>query len=60
MKIYKITAYLYLAFAILFIYDAYTRYSNGEQYWISLLFVAVAIFMFIFRLKNFKKMQNNK
>lgn len=60
MKVYKVVAYLYLAFAVVFAYDVYDKFTKGETYWISLLFVAVAIFMFIFRLKNANKFgQNN-
>lgn len=59
MKIYKIIAYLYLAFAIIFSYDVYQKIATGESFWISLLFVALALFMFFFRLKNAKKFNSN-
>lgn len=52
MKIYKITAFIYLLFGVFFIYDAYVAYSNSEPYWIKLALAAMAIFMFFFRLRN--------
>lgn len=61
MKVYKIIAYIYLAFALFFLYDAYVAFSNNEDYLIRLVLAAVALFMFIFRLRSLKKLsQNNK
>ncbi len=60
MKIFKITAYLYLAFAALFTYQAYVKYTNNESYWLMLFCVAVSIFMFFFRMRTIKKMEERK
>lgn len=60
MKIYKIIAYLYLAFALVFAYDTFVRFQNGESYILSILLFAAALFMFFFRLKNAKKFENNQ
>ena len=60
MKIYKIIAYIYLVFALFFIYEAYRAYTNGEDYLIRLLLAGVAIFMFIFRLRSINKLPQNK
>lgn len=60
MKIYKIIAYLYLAFALVFAYDTVVRFQNSESYILSILLFAAALFMFFFRLKNAKKFENNQ
>ncbi len=60
MKIYKIIAYLYLAFALVFAYDTFVRFQSGESYILSILLFAAALFMFFFRLKNAKKFENNQ
>ena len=55
MKILKFFQYAYLIFAVLFFYDAIESWtSDRTRSYISLLFVAVAIFMFFFR-KRFRK-----
>ena len=59
MKYSKFFQYAYIVFAILFIYDAISRYtSNGEVYYPSILLGALAIFMFFFRKKFNKKFEN--
>lgn len=60
MKIYKIIAYIYLAFALFFIYDAYVTYTDGKNYWLKLALAGMAIFMFIFRLRSTNRMPQNK
>ncbi len=60
MKIYKIIAYIYLAFALFFIYDAYVAYTKSESYWLKLALAGMAIFMFIFRLRNINKLPQNR
>ena len=60
MKIYKIIAYIYLVFALFFIYDAYVTYTNNENYWLKLALAGMAIFMFIFRMRNINKLPQNK
>ena len=49
MKLLQFLQYAYLIFAVLFLYDAIANKS-----YISLLFAALAIFMFFFR-KKFRK-----
>jgi len=57
MKVYRITLYLYLALAVLFLWDAYVKFQEEGNYWLSLLFVAMAIFVFFFRRRSLKKME---
>lgn len=59
MKIYKIIGYVYLAFALFFVIDFIYRLQNGEDYWISLIFIAISTFMFFFRMRNYKKFKQN-
>lgn len=55
MKILQFLQYAYLVFAILFLYDAINKWNNDRNgAYISLLFVALAVFMFFFR-KKFRK-----
>lgn len=55
MKILQFLQYAYLVFAILFSYDAINKWNNDRNgAYISLLFVALAVFMFFFR-KKFRK-----
>ncbi|SFZ93051.1 hypothetical protein SAMN05428642_1021152 [Flaviramulus basaltis] len=59
MKYSKIFQYAYLVFAILFAYDAITKYLNmGEISYPSILLAALAVFMFFFRKKFSKKFEN--
>lgn len=59
MKYSKIFLYAYLAFAILFIYDAISKYfATGEIAYPSIFLAATAIFMFFFRRKFRKKYEN--
>jgi hypothetical protein len=53
MKLLQILQYAYLAFAVLFIYDAIANWNTKSPY-MSLGFAALAIFMFFFR-KKFRK-----
>ncbi len=55
MKLLQLLQYAYLVFAVLFLYDAISKWNNDRNgAYISLLFVALAIFMFFFR-KKFRK-----
>lgn len=55
MKILQFLQYAYLVFAILFSYDAISKWNDDRNgAYISLLFVALAVFMFFFR-KKFRK-----
>ncbi|MBC3757134.1 hypothetical protein H7U19_01875 [Hyunsoonleella sp. SJ7] len=59
MKYTKFFQYAYLIFAILFFYDAISKYSNnGEIAYASILLGATAIFMFFFRRRFNKKFDN--
>lgn len=63
MKTVKLIAYFYLAFCLLFIYLGVDQILKGENFWLSFVIAAVALFMFFFRMKYAKKMeehQNNK
>jgi len=55
MKLLQFLQYAYLIFAILFLYDAISKWGNeGENPYLSLGLAALAIFMFFFR-KKFRK-----
>ena len=59
MGILKYVHYIYLLLAALFIYDAFERLNSGiGSPWLSLAFAAGAIFMFFFRKKFSKKMED--
>lgn len=65
MKALRIIPYFYLFIALLFIYDGVTKIlAKEDSFWISFVVAAVAIFMFFFRMKFAKKMdqrnQQNK
>jgi hypothetical protein len=51
---------MYLIFAAFFFYDAATKFTNNEDYAISLLIGVVAVGMFYFRRHFYKKYQNKK
>jgi DMSO reductase anchor subunit len=59
MTYLKIIQYLYLSFGVFFLYDAYTKYSNNENPYLSLIIAVVAIAMFFFR-KHFYNKQKNR
>ena len=55
MKLLQFFQYAYIFFAILFVYDAISKWSTERnRAYISLFLAAVAIFMFFFR-KRFRK-----
>jgi len=58
MGYFKIVPYLFLVFAALFLVDAIRRLNEGENPVISFLFTGVAIFMFFFRRRYYKKFDN--
>ena len=59
MGILKYVHYIYLLLAGLFIYDGIIRLNSGEgSPWLSFAFAAAAIFMFFFRKKFSKKMED--
>ncbi|WP_242131462.1 hypothetical protein [Aestuariivivens marinum] len=59
MRYSKFFQYAYLIFAVLFIYDAINKYiKEGIVAYTSLLLAATAVFMFFFRRRFAKKMEN--
>ncbi|WP_313807413.1 hypothetical protein [Flavobacterium sp.] len=58
MKVLQYAHYLYLIIFVMFVYDAFERYQNNESYVLSLLFAALAVFMFFFRRKFSNRMGN--
>ncbi len=59
MKSLKIFQYAYIFFAILFSYEAIVNWNvDRNKSYLSLLFVALAIFMFFFRKKFRKKIED--
>lgn len=56
MKFLKFLQYAYLAFVVLFVYDAIVNWNaEGNRAYISLTFAALALFMFFFRRKYAKR-----
>ena len=52
----KYTQYVYIAFAVYFIYDGVIKLNEGnENYALSFIIAGMAIFMFFFRRKFVKK-----
>src|SRR5690606_6952380 len=60
MKVYRITVFLYLGFALYFLYDAYVEYQREGDYWIRLIFAAMALFLFFFRQRSIRNMEERK
>ncbi|AWG21197.1 hypothetical protein FFWV33_06440 [Flavobacterium faecale] len=59
MNYLKYTQYIYLVFAVYFIYDGITTYMEGKENPLMQFFIAgMAIFMFFFRRKFAKKMSD--
>ncbi len=55
MRLLKVFQYAYIAFAVLFSYEAIVNWNvDRNKSYMSLFFVALAIFMFFFR-KRFRK-----
>lgn len=59
MGYFKLIPYLFLVFAALFLVDAIVRLNNGEDPLISFLFTGVAVFMFFFRKRYYKKFDDS-
>ena len=61
MKLLGFFQYVYLVFAVLFLYDAYSQWSsdNGTRALMSFLLAALAVFIFFFR-KRFRKRFEDK
>lgn len=61
MKFFKFFQYAYLVFAALFVYDAISNWNQeGNRRYISLLFAALAVFMFFFRKRFNKRFEEDK
>ena len=63
MKLLKIFQYAYIIFAVLFLWDVITNWTTDRnRAYMSLVFAALAIFMFFFRKRFGKKFEdrNNK
>lgn len=63
MKLLKLFQYAYIVFGALFLYDGIANWSTDRsQSYISFLLAALAIFMFFFRKRFRKKIEerNNK
>lgn len=58
MSYLKIVSYLYLAVVAYCIYDGIMRMQRNEDYKISFIFGGIALFMFFFRMRFAKKMQD--
>lgn len=59
MRIIKFIQFAYLAFAALFFYDGFTKWGEeGNAAYISLFFGALALFMYFFRGKFRKKIED--
>lgn len=57
---FKFVPYLFLVFAALFLYDGIMKAIEGRDAVISFLFTGVAIFMFFFRKRYYKKFDKDK
>jgi hypothetical protein len=55
MSFLKLFHYVYIIFAVFFVYDAFVKYQNNESVTMSLLLAAGALFMFFFRRRFNKK-----
>lgn len=59
MSYLKYTPYFYLVFAIFFIYDAIEKWNDvNETPYLSLFIAALGVFMFFFRRRFAKKIQD--
>ena len=55
----KYTQYVYIAFAVYFIYDGVTKLNEGsENYALSFIIAGMAVFMFFFRRKFVRKIDD--
>ncbi|MES2545981.1 MAG: hypothetical protein V4548_13940 [Bacteroidota bacterium] len=61
MNYLKYTQYVYLVFALYFIYDGIAKIiSKEEEPWLSFIIAGLAVFMFFFRRKFAKKFEDAK
>ena len=61
MTYLKYTPFLYLIAALFFAWDAFDKYTSGEDnYWFGITLAAICLFMFFFRLNYAKKFEERK
>ena len=61
MNYLNITKYIYLGLGFIMMYDAYTKWNNkSDEFWLSFILGATAIFLFFFRNNFAKKFANQK
>ncbi|WP_396137708.1 hypothetical protein [Flavobacterium sp.] len=60
MNYLRLVQYFYLAFAAFFAYDAFAKFTNNENYVLSILIALVSLGMFFFRRHFYNKYQNKK
>jgi uncharacterized membrane protein len=59
MKLLKVFQYVYIIFGALFLWDAITNWSvDRNRSYMSLLFTALAVFMFFFRKRFGRKFED--
>ncbi|HLT34277.1 MAG TPA: hypothetical protein VKZ98_10840 [Aquaticitalea sp.] len=59
MKIQKFFQYAYLVFAVIFIYEAIVNWNaDRNRAYMMLVIAALAVFMFFFRMRFAKKMED--
>lgn len=59
MKTVKFISFFYLIFGLLFIYHGIEKIQSNESPWLSFSIAAVAIFMFFFRRKYAKRLEEH-
>ena len=60
MNYLRLVQYFYLAFAAFFAYDAFAKFTNNENYVLSILIALVSLGMFFFRRHYAKKFEARK
>lgn len=58
MGYFKLIPYLFLLIAVLFLIDAVTKLIDGENPFLSFLLTGMAVFMFFFRKRQYKRFEN--
>lgn len=59
MNYLKYTQYVYLVFALYFIYDGIMKWGQEDKPYLSFIIAALAIFMFFFRRRFAKKFEDH-
>jgi uncharacterized membrane protein YobD (UPF0266 family) len=58
MNYLNITKYIYLVIGVVMLYDAFTKWNAPEKPWLSIIFAALAFFLYFFRSHFAKKFEN--